>query len=59
MGKESLNGKGWDVVSSRQHHDCLVRCAWFPTIHRNGNRTVYTRSVETATELPAALFSGP
>jgi hypothetical protein len=32
---------------------------WFPTVHRNGNRAIYTRDVEVVTEFPAALFSAP
>jgi len=29
---------------------------WFPTIHRNGPRTIYTREIETVSEFPAATF---
>jgi hypothetical protein len=32
---------------------------WFPTVHRNGARTVYTRDVETVHSFPATLFRAP
>jgi hypothetical protein len=32
---------------------------WFPTVHRNGDHTVYTRDVETVNAFPAALFRTP
>lgn len=32
---------------------------WFPTAHRNANRTLYTRAVETASEPKPKEFSAP
>ena len=32
---------------------------WFPTVHRNGDRTIYTRAIETVGEFPAATFTAP
>jgi hypothetical protein len=32
---------------------------WFPTIHRSGIRTVYTRDVQAMSEMPASTFAGP
>jgi hypothetical protein len=46
---ETFTWEGWE------QHDGL----WFPTIHRNGSTTVYTRDVHTMSEVPPALFAGP
>ncbi|TMQ71981.1 MAG: hypothetical protein E6K81_08710 [Candidatus Eisenbacteria bacterium] len=41
--------EGWE------EHDGL----WFPTAHKNGNRTIYTRAVEVASEAKPKEFSAP
>ena len=41
--------EGWE------EHDGL----WFPTAHKNGNRTLYTRAVETAAEAKPKEFTAP
>ena len=32
---------------------------WFPTAHRSGENTLYTRAVEVMTDLPTAAFAAP
>jgi hypothetical protein len=32
---------------------------WFPTIHRSGDRTIYTRNVEVVSAFPPSTFSAP
>ena len=45
----SWTWEGWE------QHDGL----WFPTIHRKGTTTVYTRNVETVSEFKPAEFKSP
>jgi hypothetical protein len=46
---ETWTWEGWE------QHDGL----WFPTAHRQGNRTIYTRNVETVAEFKPGEFKGP
>jgi len=32
---------------------------WFPTVHRNGDRTIFTRHVETVSGFPPETFASP
>ena len=45
----SWSWEGWE------QHDGL----WFPTIHRRGSNTIYTRDVETVSAFPAETFRTP
>lgn len=47
--KESWTWEGWE------EHDGL----WFPTVHRNGANTLFTRHVETVRAFPAEEFRTP
>ena len=41
--------EGWE------QHDGL----WFPTVHHNGNTTIYTKDIETVKQFPAETFRTP
>ena len=41
--------EGWE------QHDGL----WFPTVHKKGTDTIFTRDVATMTAAPSAAFTGP